>query len=61
MPFTDEERRRWQEEKRKREEKPLPSFRAEPVAICIHCHQPFGYGEGTVTDEVTLCDRCDSD
>jgi hypothetical protein len=61
MPFTDEERRNWLEEKQKREHKADIRYRAEPVAECIHCGLPFGYGEGLITDEVSLCDVCDGD
>lgn len=62
MPFTEEERRRWHEEKRAREHahEPLP-WRPEPAAICIHCHNPFGYAEGYIGEEFALCDRCDGD
>jgi hypothetical protein len=61
MAFTEEERRRWHEEKAQREFRLQAPFRAKPVATCAHCHQPFGYGEGTITDEAMLCDRCDAD
>jgi hypothetical protein len=57
MPFTDEERRRWHEEKRAREQEPA-RWRPQAAAICLHCHNPFGYGEGSITEEAALCDIC---
>ena len=62
MPFTDEERRRWHEEKRAREPvRELRIPRPPPAALCIHCNNPFGHGEGYIGDEFALCDRCDGD
>ena len=61
MPFTDEEKRLWHEEKRKREHRPTPVRRPGPIAVCVHCHNPFGIGEGVITPEVELCDFCDGD
>ncbi|MEA3051799.1 MAG: hypothetical protein QOG72_702 [Sphingomonadales bacterium] len=62
MAFTDEERLRWHDEKRARERKQeLPTWRPDPVAVCVHCHSPFGYGEGYIGEEVALCDGCDGD
>lgn len=60
MPFTEDEKRRWHEEKRKREPEP-PRRRPEPVAECVSCQNPFGYGEGTITPEVAICDVCNGD
>jgi hypothetical protein len=62
MPFTEEERRRWHEQKRVRErvEEP-PPWRPRPIALCLHCHNPFGYGEGYISEEVALCDFCQRD
>jgi hypothetical protein len=40
MPFTEDEKRRWHEEKRMRETEP-PQWRPEPVAICSHCQNPL--------------------
>jgi hypothetical protein len=57
MPFSDDEKRRWHEEKRKREPEP-PTWKPEPVAICVHCQNPFGINEGTITLEVSICDVC---
>lgn len=63
MSFTDEERRKWHEEKRKQEEHdPRQSRSARPaVTDCIHCGQPFGLGEGIITEEVSLCYQCNDD
>jgi hypothetical protein len=61
MPFSDEEKRRWHEEKRQREWRPTPVFRAEPIAVCVHCQRPFGIDEGVITPEVALCDICNGD
>ena len=61
MSFTDDERRQWLADKRSREHKPDVCFRAAPVNECIHCGLPFGYGEGPITDEVSLGDVCDGD
>lgn len=60
MPFTEEEFRRWHEEKRKREYQPPSPWleREQAVATCIHCHQPFGLTEGMITDDVALCYSC---
>ena len=60
MPFTEDEKRRWHEEKRLRE-LPRPPLRPEPVAVCVHCHNPFGIGEGTVSDDFPIYDICDGD
>jgi hypothetical protein len=61
MPFTEDEKRRWHEAKRAREHRPERVLRSEPVAICIHCQNPFGINEGVFTDEVALCDVCNGD
>jgi hypothetical protein len=60
MPFTDEEKRSWHEEKRKREYRPTPIFRSAPVAICVHCHNPFGITEGVITSEIAALPRLSS-
>ena len=61
MSFTEDEKRYWHEEKRKREYQAPVQFRTQPVAICIHCSNPFGIGEGVITDDVALCDTCNGD
>lgn len=61
MAFTDEERRAWHEAKQKREAGPETVWRPEAVAQCIHCSLPFGFGEGYISDDISLCDRCNGD
>lgn len=61
MPFTDEEKRRWHDEKRKREYRPTRVFGSESVAVCVHCQNPFGRSEGVITPEVAICDVCNGD
>lgn len=61
MPFTDEEKRAWHDEKRARERQIQPLHRPSPVAVCVHCQNPFGINEGVVTDDVALCDTCSGD
>lgn len=61
MPFTEEEKRAWHDAKRKREVRPKIKLRAAPVTECIHCGQTFGYGEGFISDDVSICDACDGD
>lgn len=61
MPFTDEEKRAWHEAKRQREMRPEIRSRPPAVAECLHCGQPFGFGEGYISDEISLCDFCDGD
>lgn len=58
MPFTDEEKRAWHEEKRAHEQRPQPNFRSQPVAICVHCQRPFSIGDGSITGEAAICDIC---
>lgn len=57
MPFTDEERRLWHENKRTREQE-VPRRRPPPVATCVNCDNPFANGEGVITEEPALCDLC---
>jgi hypothetical protein len=61
MPFTEEEKRAWHIAKRQREFRPEPDFRIRPVTKCVYCGQPFGYAEGYISDDVSLCDACDGD
>jgi hypothetical protein len=61
MAFRDEERLRWHEEKLRAEWRPPLRQRSAPVAVCIHCQNPFGINEGVVTDDVALCDVCNGD
>jgi hypothetical protein len=61
MAFTEEEFEAWHHAKLQRESKPLPEYRSPPVAICVNCQRPFGLTEGTITDEVAICDICNGD
>jgi hypothetical protein len=61
MAFTKEEFEAWHNAKLQREFTPTPEFRDPLVAICIHCHQPFGWTEGMITDDAAICDRCNGD
>lgn len=61
MPFTEEEKRLWHEEKMKQECRPTPVFRSKPIAVCVHCHNPFGINGGVITPDVALCDVCNGD
>ncbi len=61
MPFTEDEKRRWHEDKSQREHRPSDAYFSEPIAICIHCKNPFGVSEGVITDEIALCDVCNGD
>ena len=61
MPFTDEERRAWQDAKRRREEKPDFTWHEVPVTECMRCNISFGFGEGRISDEISLCAACEGD
>lgn len=61
MPFTDEEKRLWHEEKKKRERPLTPIIRSEPIAVCVHCQNLFGINERVITPEVALCNDCNGD
>jgi len=61
MPFTEDEIRAWHEARRRLEHRPQPIWRPEARAICINCHNPFGFNEGVITDDVALCDICAGD
>ena len=61
MPFTEEERRLWREEKRRREERTPSRFQPEAIAVCVCCQNPFGINDGIVTEEVAICDVCNGD
>lgn len=61
MPFTDEERRRWYENKRQREKRAPSNWetaRGQAVAVCVHCGNPFGIGKGVITEDAAFCDVC---
>lgn len=61
MAFTKEEFEAWHRAKLQQEFKPTPNLRTPPVATCVSCHLPFGMTEGTITDEVAICDVCNGD
>ncbi len=61
MAFIEEEFEAWHRAKLQRELKPTPQYQSPPVAECVSCHRPFGYGEGTITGEVAICDICNGD
>ena len=61
MAFTEEEFRKWHAEKQKREYRPSLKVSSPPVAECVVCQNPFGVSEGTITDEVAICDVCNGD
>jgi hypothetical protein len=60
MAFTPKEVRQWHEDKQKKEAEP-PRYRSTPVAVCIHCQNPFGINEGVITPEFAICDVCNGD
>lgn len=59
MSFPEEERRAWHEAKSQREMRTEVKSRRPAVTICVHCGQPSGYGEGYISDAVSLCDLFD--
>jgi hypothetical protein len=64
MAFTDKEREQFFAEKRTREAAhyhEAPRHCPQPAVICIHCQNPFGFGEGYIGEEVALCDVCNGD
>jgi len=61
MPFTEEEKRRWYEEKKMREQGTSPDSPPIPLAVCLHCQRPFGINEGVITAVIALCDICNGD
>lgn len=60
MPFTEEEKMRWHREKAERESGYGLRTSSAPFT-CIHCQRPFGYADGTVTEDVEICDVCNGD
>lgn len=66
MSFTDEEKKRWVDEKRAREKGSLQGLSDQPrdsddtaaFASCFHCGNPFRSSEGTVTSDAAICDVC---
>jgi hypothetical protein len=56
-----EEKRAWHEAKREREKRPECAWRPNPVIEFVRCGRSFGYGEGYISGEISLCDACDGD
>ncbi len=61
MPFTDEERGTWREQKRASEHREQVIWRPAPAAVYVNCQNSFGVSESIITDEVALCDICSGD
>jgi hypothetical protein len=61
MPFTAKDFKQWHAAKLRHERKPRPIVRPEPVTECSVCGNPFGYGEGVISDLFPICDICDGD
>jgi hypothetical protein len=61
MAFTQEEFEAWYEAKHRRESRPVPEYRSPPLAECVSCQRAFGISEGTITNEVAICDICNGD
>ncbi|MCH8614517.1 hypothetical protein LZ016_00130 [Sphingomonas sp. SM33] len=61
MAFTDEEFDAWHKAKLQREFRPQVMPYSLPVATCVHCRRKFGISEGTITDEIAICDICNGD
>ena len=61
MAFSKEDFDAWHCAKREREFKPTRALEKAAAATCIHCHRPFGWTEGTITDEIAICDVCNGD
>lgn len=61
MAFTEDEFEAWHRAKLQRETRPPVATPSSPVATCVHCHGDFGITEGTITDEVAICDVCNGD
>lgn len=61
MSFTPEERRQWHEQKRRRENgngNAHDEWEGNPASVCLHCGNPFGAGNGVVTEDAAICDIC---
>ena len=66
MTFKPEEVEEWHRNRRAESDKSEAGRRAEhsrahrasAIAVCLHCHNPFGFGEGVITDEVQMCYIC---
>lgn len=60
MPFTEDGKRKWHDDKRRRENASNDSHlhHAQPAAVCLHCSNPFGINDGVVTDDAAICNVC---
>ena len=66
MTFTPEEIEEWHRSRRAGYDKIEAGRQVErerarrdaAIAVCIHCHNPFEFGEGVITDEVQMCYVC---
>ena len=60
MPFTKEEKRKWHDEKRRRENAGNSAHlhHGQRAAICLHCSNPFSINDGVITDDAAICDVC---
>jgi hypothetical protein len=58
MPFTDEERRLWHEQRRRQRGTVEVEYGLQHTATCLHCGNPFPFDEGSITDDAALCDIC---
>ncbi len=66
MTFKPEENEEWHRKRRAewaeieagRQRERERARRAAAIAVCTHCDNPFGFGEGVITDEVQMCYIC---
>ena len=60
MPFTEEEKRKWHDDKRRRENgsNDADLHRAQHAAVCLHCSNPFSINDGVITDDAAICYVC---
>lgn len=66
MSFTDDEIANWHRERRAASDRidadrrldAERARRANAIAVCIHCGNPFGLAEGIITEEVEMCYVC---
>ena len=66
MPFTEDEKQQWHRE-RAAAAAQIESDRLRALsqarklnaaAICLHCQNPFGLGEGIITGDAEMCYVC---
>lgn len=66
MSFTPDEIEQWHRDRRavsdKIEADRLRDWeclrRSSAVAVCVHCGNPFGIGDGYISNEVEMCYQC---